>query len=1013
MLPSGLKKPTRPWWQVICRAGAAIVVLVVAAYVTLPLWLPGSLISDSLAAEMSRQVGSPVKIESLSASWADGLYIENMSVAMPAGFGGGQMLTIERIEVDFSPLKLLFANRIEWMNIDGINVEVRFDNQGRTNIAYLGSLENGTLTERIGIRDGLVSVWLPDEAEPIRLNLTDVRYLATDPSRPGRLTAIADIQQGKMLAPITLRFTPAVSSSGLLATAAISVSGLDLGEFDWSEKFAGPLSQLNGLCSGSIELELDESLVVDRFTLDVDVEAPAGASLAGPGMPLIPTAGVTADGTIDLLSQRVTIENFNLSLPGVELAGKVSASLQPGPRLDELAATYEIRQWDIFDELGVDLGSEVEISGPISGKVTVDNTGQTRIRVTVSAGKETAISIGHFVKPAGKQLDAAFAGTVDSDSMSINDLYLELSAEDWKFTLDQASLGMAWDGTELGIDSHGQIELTDLTAALSCIDGVPDGAAQLSGQLSGSYDIQASTSSSEIKLDLDLKGLGVCLDDMVLKQPGSEGEVKLLFARQGSGSENRVDRFACYIKTPRYAAAVNGLTGDVGSWPWREGKLSGSVQFTESSSQPDDGLELMLDHYGLAGRVDYKVDIANGRGQIDLDLTELAGEIDGREIKLDGKLRSGGPWFEGVDTMPKLSDLDCQLRFQVGPSEGWVVANLANLPDQADGQVHLLLDNLDGRDLADWIAGPALENLPLKLSAAEIANLDARADSLIADLRKYLTSADLAVEINAKKAAVFDKSVGQGYDLNDVHCKFSARDGRIDFSNISGLNGGTMSSEISFDLTEPDPQVTCYQSMSNLVATPSLRPQLAKFFPGNTVEGLFNRREETTAALGPYLAKLMEWRYPLHPVGTAETLAIGGYVEGSGAPDFVTAVFPELNLTKYRYEKMTSFAEFRADGSADNDMIFDGDSYNIYMEGKTDPDNYGEYEIGLLLASKNPHWQHRWRQGRIPVLKFTGIIEGGKIHDQKMSYFWPNQSLFIMFLKNNIFYRMWLNGRQD
>ena len=40
---------------------------------------------------------------------------------------------------------------------------------------------------------------------------------------------------------------------------------------------------------------------------------------------------------------------------------------------------------------------------------------------------------------------------------------------------------------------------------------------------------------------------------------------------------------------------------------------------------------------------------------------------------------------------------------------------------------------------------------------------------------------------------------------------------------------------------------------------------------------------------------------------------------------------------------MTSFAEYRDDGTAVNDMIFSGQSYDIYMEGTTDASSIGRY----------------------------------------------------------------------
>ena len=190
------------------------------------------------------------------------------------------------------------------------------------------------------------------------------------------------------------------------------------------------------------------------------------------------------------------------------------------------------------------------------------------------------------------------------------------------------------------------------------------------------------------------------------------------------------------------------------------------------------------------------------------------------------------------------------------------------------------------------------------------------------------------------------------------------------------------------------------------------QPQLAKYFPGNTVFGLFNRREQSTIPLESMLANAMDFRYPLHPTGKVKTITTDGLVEGRAAPRFVTKIFPGLNLAKYRYDKMTSFATLRPNGVAENDMVFSGQTYDMYIEGTTDPDNIGRYTTGLILLGtpQSAEWNHVYKQGRIPILKIKARIEGGKMHDEEVSYPWPNETLGVILLKNNIVYRIWLEA---
>ena len=226
-----------------------------------------------------------------------------------------------------------------------------------------------------------------------------------------------------------------------------------------------------------------------------------------------------------------------------------------------------------------------------------------------------------------------------------------------------------------------------------------------------------------------------------------------------------------------------------------------------------------------------------------------------------------------------------------------------------------------------------------------------------------------------------------------------------------GLNGGSIRDSYAFFLEDPAQKVACRSELKNVLAEKNIQPQLAKFFPGNTVLGTFSREETTTTSLTDFLAAAIDPRYPMRRTGEGKTIAVDGVTQGRAAPKFVTKVFTGLNLAKYRYRKMTAFAEYLPDGTAVNDMVFDGKTYDLYIEGTTDAENIGHYEIGLILLGtpQSARWNHVYRQGRIPILNFRARIEGGRMHDERVSYPWPNETLFTIVLKNNIFYRLWLN----
>ncbi|KKL10965.1 hypothetical protein LCGC14_2550530 [marine sediment metagenome] len=158
------------------------------------------------------------------------------------------------------------------------------------------------------------------------------------------------------------------------------------------------------------------------------------------------------------------------------------------------------------------------------------------------------------------------------------------------------------------------------------------------------------------------------------------------------------------------------------------------------------------------------------------------------------------------------------------------------------------------------------------------------------------------------------------------------------------------------------------------------------------------------------IANSMDTRCRLRPVGKAKMTATNGVLIGPAAPKFVTNIFPNLNLTRYKYNKMTSFTDFLPDGSARNEIFFYG-GHDVYVEGVTKADDTMQYNLGLVLMGSAfpPEALRDWKQGRVPILKIKGLIKGGKILNEVVSYPLPNETLFEIFLRNSLVYRAWVN----
>ena len=88
------------------------------------------------------------------------------------------------------------------------------------------------------------------------------------------------------------------------------------------------------------------------------------------------------------------------------------------------------------------------------------------------------------------------------------------------------------------------------------------------------------------------------------------------------------------------------------------------------------------------------------------------------------------------------------------------------------------------------------------------------------------------------------------------------------------------------------------------------------------------------------------------------------------------ARFPGLNLTSYRYKRMTAWTDYAPAGASHSDLVFNGDAYDTYLTGSTGAARVGRYEMGALLVC--PECGHEWEAAAAeettePVIKDASL----------------------------------------
>ncbi|MHC4984687.1 MAG: AsmA family protein [Planctomycetota bacterium] len=417
-------------------------------------------------------------------------------------------------------------------------------------------------------------------------------------------------------------------------------------------------------------------------------------------------------------------------------------------------------------------------------------------------------------------------------------------------------------------------------------------------------------------------------------------------------------------------------------------------------------------------------------------LSDFGIEYLGRSITLNGET------LLATSVRPDQRELELEafnvrgVRFEMGRSRGWVVTSLTGptITWPADGggkialtapgwsgRVYLTAEAIDTTELARWFAAGPDGQLPAEIPTSQPARpapmtldeqeaLRASAQGFVDAMGPFVFNSTVSVHASIDRYDTFDALIQQPFQLRSMALELSVRRGHLAWAYVGGLNGGCLRRQYAVDLTEPTPMIRYRAEAENVVALDNIKPLVAWRFPGNTVNGLFSHSETLAGPFVEMIAHEMNLRYPFRPVGTAKTVTTDGIAEGQAAPEFVTDIFPGLNTARYAYNTMTSFAVHRADGVTASDTIFNGVDYDTYMEGTTDTEDIADYEIGVILLNspQSAEWNHTYRQGRIPILQHGGRIVDGEILDVHVRYVWPTEAMFAIFLKNNVFYRLWL-----
>jgi hypothetical protein len=242
----------------------------------------------------------------------------------------------------------------------------------------------------------------------------------------------------------------------------------------------------------------------------------------------------------------------------------------------------------------------------------------------------------------------------------------------------------------------------------------------------------------------------------------------------------------------------------------------------------------------------------------------------------------------------------------------------------------------------------------------------------------------VASELSGSGTVEVAEARASALTARDIRAAWRLRDGAVNLEVCrAGVAGGQFDAagtRVRLDRW-PISYALVYQA-TDLEPTPFTETLVSRRFPGLSFSG---RMTDAVALEGVFSLDRQTRLESLSGCSHTE-LTEGTLVGPLPAPDHIRGLFPQLDLGTYQFSKMTNVTAVEQ-GVFHNAMTFEGPTH-IYIDGTTDAHGYIDYELGLSLA-KTMTVGVAPDIARVPLMEFTGRIEGTEFTERQGSYISP------------------------
>lgn len=371
-----------------------------------------------------------------------------------------------------------------------------------------------------------------------------------------------------------------------------------------------------------------------------------------------------------------------------------------------------------------------------------------------------------------------------------------------------------------------------------------------------------------------------------------------------------------------------------------------------------------------------------------------AGESHEHDLCLDGELELSPRGIRSADLGIRLGDADVRLamdvfaageRFADGVTGSFMAASRYADTGRLMPRVQVWRNSLL-RLQRQWSGAPAPRS-PVDAPPRT---------SLPDEWLRFAAASDISGQVHVRDAVIPHLAGAGPFAPHELVLEPALQRGRFELPFRTAVNGGVVTGRIDCMLDRPNPWFDLAYEARDLSSEPNTRPLVEAFFPGLTVEGPITLIDATHQRL------FDEPGAPNPALGSGEMILGRGTVVGRAAPLAITRIFPGLNLTRFDFTRMHNRFEKQPDGRMDNQMVFYGANYHMYVDGASYPDGRIRYEVGIdLYANLIPTLSNKG-QGRIAIFIKTGRRgPDNTLLDETVSYLRPDQ-LLANILSDNV-----------